>query len=248
MFSWLVQSDSTAQQLLFSFYEGRQTQSNTREKTLQDKKTNHGDGQDRRKWKRSRCREAQRFLGLKKWSECRLSVVTQFYKHVWMVSLSCDWLGHCTVPSVYLEKLLVCCLQCALGHYWLESIIIINTVLLHSKSVLQHLAEAEQRRSSVPLYQHVIDKHRWPVTFGSHAWPYHNIPAPCLTDKAVIRSWIQWICFFLVTLAALMDVCVCVFECNQMFGVNAPYFHSGSVFLHHLPPQQWFTCSEVVFC
>lgn len=82
-------------------------------------KTNHGDGQDRRKWKRSRCREAQRFLGLKKWSECRLSVVTQFYKHVWMVSLSCDWLGHCTVPSVYLEKLLVCCLQCALGHYWL---------------------------------------------------------------------------------------------------------------------------------
>lgn len=120
--------------------------------------------------------------------------------------------------------------------------------VLHSKSVLQHLAESEQRRSSVPLYQHVIDKHRWPVTFGSHAWPYHNIPAPCLTDKTVIRSWIQWICFFLVTLAALMDVCVCVFECNQMFVVNTPYFHSGSVFLHHLPPQQWFRCSEVVFC
>lgn len=198
-------------------------------------KTNHGDGQDRRKWKHSRCREAQRFLGLKKWSECRLSVVTQFYKHVWMVSLSCDWLGHCTVPSVYLEKLLVCCLQCALGHYWFEFFTanqFCNTWLKLSRDVA--------------LYQHVIDKHRWPVTFGSHAWPYHNIPAPCLTDKAVIRSWIQWICFFLVTLAALMDVCV--FECNQMFVVNAPYFHSGSVFLHHLPPQQWFRCSEVVFC
>lgn len=112
---------------------------------------------------------------------------------------SCDWLGHCTVPSVYLEKLLVCCLQCALGHYWLEFFTanqFCNTWLNLSRDVALYPS----------INNHVIDKHRWPVTFGSHAWPYHNIPAPCLTDKAVIRSWIQWICFFLVTLAALMDV------------------------------------------
>lgn len=53
MFSWLVQSDSTAQQLLFSFYEGRQTQSNTWEKTLQDKKTKD------KSWRRARPEEVE---------------------------------------------------------------------------------------------------------------------------------------------------------------------------------------------
>lgn len=58
-------------------------------------KTNHGDGQDRRKWKRSRCREAQRFLGLKKWSECRLSVLQtrlDGFSVMWLT-----WPLHCPI-------------------------------------------------------------------------------------------------------------------------------------------------------
>lgn len=58
-------------------------------------KTNHGDGQDRRKWKRSRCREAQRFLGLKKWSECRLSVLQTRLDGFFVMWLT--WPLHCPI-------------------------------------------------------------------------------------------------------------------------------------------------------
>lgn len=242
MFSWLVQSDSTAQQLLFSFYEGHQTQSNTWEKTLQDYKTKD------KSWRRARPEEVET-QQMQRGSE-----VSGPEEVIRVQTFSCDSVLQTRLDGFFVMWLTwplhcpICLPGEAVGLLFAVRFGSLLIRVLHSKSVLQHLAESEQRRSSVPLYQHVIDKHRWPVTFGSHAWPYHNIPAPCLTDKAVIRSWIQWICFFLATLAALMDVCVCVFECNQMFVVNAPYFHSGSVFLHHLPPQQWFRCSEVVFC
>lgn len=58
-------------------------------------KTNHGDGQDRRKWKHSRCREAQRFLGLKKWSECRLSVLQTRLDGFFVMWLT--WPLHCPI-------------------------------------------------------------------------------------------------------------------------------------------------------
>lgn len=109
-------------------------------------KTNHGDGQDRRKWKHSRYREDQRFLGLKKWSECRLSVVTQSFTNTFGWFLSVMWLTwplHCPI----------CLPGETVGLLFAVRFGSLLIRVLHSKSVLQHLAESEQRRSSVPLYQ-----------------------------------------------------------------------------------------------
>lgn len=141
MLSWLLQSDSTEEQLLFSFYKGRQTQTHEKRRygTIRQK-TNHGDGQDRRKWKHSKYSEDQRFLGLKKWSECRPSVVTQSFTNTdwfgWFLSVMwLTWPLHCPI----------CLPGETVGLLFAVSFGSLLIRVLHSKSVLQHLAESERR-------------------------------------------------------------------------------------------------------
>lgn len=174
MFSWLVQSDSTAQQLLFSFYEGRQTQSNTWEKTLQDKKTKD------KSWRRARPEEVET-QQMQRGSEvsgpeevirvqtfsCDSVLQTRL-----VVSLSCDWLGHCIVPSVYLEKLLVCCLQCALGHYWFEFFTanqFCNTWLKLSRDVALYPSINTSSINTGDLWPSAAT-HGHIITFLHHVW------------------------------------------------------------------------------
>lgn len=195
MLSWLVQSDSTAEQLLLFMKD-------VRHKATHEKRCYRTKDES---WRRARPEEVEtanteRIGGSEVFGpEGVIRVQTfscdsEFYKHVWMVSFS-----HVTDVAVALSHLFT----------WRSCWFAVCSALW----VIIDQSSSQQISFAITTITSSINT--------GDLWP--SAATPCLTDKAVIRSWIQWISFSLVTHAALMDVSVCVFECNQMFVVNTGF-------------------------